>query len=195
MPMKLTSALGTQSAKANSAPTRLTPEALAAYCNISAREEMIEIQTFFLADRIVDHGDKQNFDASVAAIHTVNVRDENTPFQFSPHYMLVLRRQTADSSETAVVRFRLTDSDGRSITALKPETFDRTFPKENKFAVTTGHFEFMIPGGGDYFLEISLTNVPMSSPFTYHFQVWRKPEHEGAQNKSIEATPDGAPHG
>ncbi len=156
---------------------------------------MIEIQTFFLADRIIGHGDKQNYDASFAAIHTVNVRDESTPFRFCPHYMLVLRRQTVDTAETAVVRFRLTDSDGRDIRVLKPETFDRTFPHGNKFAVTTGHFEFMLPGGGDYFLEITLINVPMSSPFTYHFEVWKKPEDEGPQNKSIEATPDGAPHG
>jgi hypothetical protein len=32
--MKLASALGTESAKAHSAPTRLTPDALAAYCNV-----------------------------------------------------------------------------------------------------------------------------------------------------------------
>jgi len=149
---------------------------------------MIEIQTFFLADEITPHGDQCNYHARFAGIHTVNVSDEHTPFEFRPHYMLVLRRQTVDSEETAIVRTRLTDSDGQELTKLQPETFERTFPRGNKFAVTTGHFVFPLPGGGDYFLEISLPNVPMSIPFTYHFIVWKKPETQKTQNQPSERT-------
>ena len=145
----------------------------------------MEIQTFFLAHKIVGHGDKRNHHARFVAIHTINSKDDSSPIPFSPHYLLLLRRQSVDSEETAIVRFRLTDADGHEIQRLKPETFERRFPKGNKFATTTGHFEFVLPGEGDYFLEISLDNSPVAAPHTYYFQVLRKTRTKGFQSKQL----------
>ena len=131
----------------------------------------MEIQTFFLAHEIKRLKDSNNHNGKMVGIHTINLEDDVYPLLFSPHMFLQLRRQVVDFEETCKIHMRITDSDGKSIFKLSPETIDLTFPRGNKFATITGVININLPRAGDYFIELALLTLPGTTQYIYQFQV------------------------
>lgn len=137
---------------------------------------MIDIQTFFLCHKLFDSSDGLSYDGKIVGIHTVNPADSSWPLHFTPHMFIQLRRETDDTDETAVVKMKLINEDGKTVTSLKPDTFKRVIPKGNRFSNVTGILNLVLPVEGRYYFELSVANNPIAHPFDYYFDVWVPPK-------------------
>ena len=130
----------------------------------------MEIQTFFLADEIIQ-ADQNNFNGNLVGIHTFNISEVEFPIEIAPYIFLQLRRGSAEEELEIRYKIRVIDEDGNPVKALSANDFITPWPKGNKFKTIFGPLNMNIPHVGDYFLEVLLPDSAVEISRTYHFDV------------------------
>jgi hypothetical protein len=136
----------------------------------------MEIQTFFLAERITRVG-RNRHDVQHAAISLMECTAE-TPFpcQFTLPALMVLRRESRTGNTPFTLRLDLVDEDGKLAGKPRRMLVKGAFPDGYWFFTLMAKIELEFPRPGTYRLDITPDEGLAGSIYHYAIDIVRRPE-------------------
>jgi hypothetical protein len=114
----------------------------------------MEIQTFFLCERITRHPDNRH-DVERAGIAFFECTSQTPwPFQFTLPALILLRRESDRGHAPFRLRFDLVDEDGRAAGKPRQVVNEFNFPDGARFFCLTTVLPFEFPRPGRYRLDV-----------------------------------------
>jgi len=127
----------------------------------------MEIQTFFLAERI-DARPNHCFDVRRAGLSRMECAPwMEFPARFALPALLVLRRESTEGDEPFSLRFDLVDADGRPAGAPRRLLVKGVFPDGYRFFYLPMNLDFEFHGPGSYRLDVTPDEGLAGAPCQY----------------------------
>jgi hypothetical protein len=135
----------------------------------------MEIQTFFLAEKITRSGNRH--DVRCAALSRIScTADAEFPTQFALPALMVLRRESTEGDVPIRLRFDLVDEDGMATGQPHGLFAEGVFPEGNRFFYLATDIPFEFPGPGRYRLDITVDDE--LDECIYHYAIDLLPDGE-----------------
>jgi hypothetical protein len=134
----------------------------------------MEIQTFFLAEKITRLADNRH-DVQRAAIAFLECTPE-TPFpvRMTLPGLILLRREGTGGEAPFTLRLDLVDEDGRPTGQPRRGLVNGVFPTGPRYFALVGQIGFEFPKPGNYRLDITVDEELAGNVFSYNIDLWLK---------------------
>jgi hypothetical protein len=129
----------------------------------------MEIQTFVFCSAVRELREGKGFNGELLGVHSFFSKDGTFPLAVGVPYFMLLRRETRGPDEVVTLRFSLVDMDGKQVGEPKDFEAEEVFTGGHMFMTRYGHVRLVLPGVGDYRLDITADEGKL--PFVYHYNL------------------------
>lgn len=132
---------------------------------------MIEVQSLILSTNMseITPAFVNIYETPIVEIFPIN---ENVPVNFIPTYLAILRREDCSDDLDFGIYVSLCDKDNNL--HYESEIAKRLFPKNHRFYISKGMFEFKLEKLGDYVIYFNIIAMDMVSSYRYDFVAMSK---------------------